>query len=230
MKKLRYIYPLFLCACLSLSPFPGLPSACAEEPQKKFPIESSLKDPRHLKAKISPGVPIKAGEEIPDWVARWELAKVLSYVKRYDESLTEYQKLLKEKPDLLEARGEMANVLFWKGDGPKALAILEQIPPEKINGKTRVLMADLYVSQKEYNRAETIYRAHLKKEPQDHAVRLKLADMLGWSKQYDASLREYERILKAMPDDIQVRRRYAFVLVWAGRHSEAAAQLKKTLK
>jgi tetratricopeptide (TPR) repeat protein len=71
-------------------------------------------------------------EEIPDWIARWELARVLSYVKRYEESAEEYRKLLKEKSDLTEARAEMAQVLFWQGKTEEALAELERIPPAKI--------------------------------------------------------------------------------------------------
>ena len=174
-------------------------------------------------------VPVKPGEEIPEWVARWELARVLSYVKRYDESIAEYGKLLKEKSGLMEAKVEMAKVLFWKGDQKAAVQILEQIPPKDMKGDTKVLMADLLVAHKDYAKAEPLYKAYLDSQPEDQAVRLKLAEMLSWQKKYDASLREYRKILKARPDDIQVRRRYAFVLIWSGKHSEAASELKKTL-
>jgi len=162
-------------------------------------------------------------------VARWELARVLSYAKRYDESITEYGKVLKEKPDLMDAKVELAKVLFWNGDGNTAIQMLEQIPPKNITGETRVFMADLCMTQKNYGKAEPLYRGHLESHPDDHAVRLKLAEVLSWQKEYDASLTEYRKILKARPDDIQVRRRYAFVLIWAGKHSEAASELKKTL-
>ncbi|MDZ7831946.1 MAG: tetratricopeptide repeat protein [Desulfobacterales bacterium] len=174
-------------------------------------------------------VPIKPGDEIPDWVARWELARVLSYVKRYEASIAEYKKVLKEKPDLTEAKLEMAKVLFWDGEQKKALGILEQISPKTIPGETKVLMADLFVAQKDYAKAEPLYREYLKGHPHDHSVRLKLAEMLSWQKDYDTSLKEYRKILEAHPNDIQVRRRYAFVLIWAGEHEEAASQLKRTL-
>ncbi len=176
------------------------------------------------------GKQLKPGEEIPDWLARLELARVLSYVKRYDESLAEYEKVLKEKPDLKEARIEMAKVLFWKGDQKAAARILGQFPTKELTGDTQVLMADLFVAQKDYAKAEPLYRAYLKTHPDDQSVRLKLAEMLSWEKNYDASLSEYSKILKAHPKDIQVRRRYAFVLIWAGKHTEAAEQLKETLK
>ena len=172
---------------------------------------------------------MKPGDEIPDWVARWELARILSYVKQYDESISEYEKVLRKKPDLMEAKLELARVLFWKGDQKRALQVLEAVPPQAIEGDTTVLMADLFAAQKEYQKAEPLYREYLAHHPQDQAVRLKLAEMLSWEKKYEASLSEYRKILEVSPHDIQVRRRYAFVLIWAGKPEQAASELKKTL-
>lgn len=169
-------------------------------------------------------------EEIPDWMARWELARVLSYTKRYDESVAEYKKLLKEKPDLLKAKIEMAKVLFWQGKKNDALAALETIEQDRIDDESRLIMADLYVARKSYGKAEPLYRAYLRKHPGDHRARLKLAELLSWEKRYEESLAEYRTILAALPDDIQVRRKYAFVLIWSGKKNEGAAELRKTLK
>ncbi|MDD5007636.1 MAG: tetratricopeptide repeat protein [Syntrophorhabdaceae bacterium] len=192
-------------------------------------ISSIVPDPAYGQDRLK-GPSSISQEEIPDWQARWELARVLSYVKRYDESIAEYNKLLKEKPALYEARAEMANVLFWQGKNAEALKALEQIPAADITGNTSVLMPDLYVIQKQYEKAETLYGEYLAKHPDEHKVRLRLAQTLGWDKKYDQSLAEYRTILQALPDDIQVRRKYAFGLIWAGKHAEAAAELKKTLR
>jgi len=224
MKKLKFKRILSLWMSLGLLFIFGTSSCLSEEKPGKLLAAPSIPTISFSKPKK-----LKPGEEIPDWMARWELPRVLSYAKRYDESITEYRKVLKEKPELVEARVELAKVLFWKGDGQSALKTLEQIPSKNITGDAEVLMADLFVTQKDYRRAEPLYRAYLESHPQDQAVRLKLAEMLSWEKAYDASLAEYRKILEARPDDIQVRRRYAFVLIWAGRHTEAASELKKTL-
>lgn len=171
-----------------------------------------------------------SSEEIPDWVARWELARVLSYAKRYEESIAEYKKLLKEKPDLPKAKVEMANVLFWQGKKQDALSVLETLEPKQTDYETKLLMADLYAVQKSYKKAEPLYRSYLEKKPDNHTVRLKLAEVLSWDKQFEASLIEYRQILSALPDDAQVRRKYAFVLMWSKKYEEAAAELRKTLK
>ena len=229
MKNSRIRYLLFGCISLGLLLFFGAFSAHSRESNEKSPVQSPIKVTAPSKPNEMKAMPLKPGEEIPEWRARWELARVLSYVKRYDESIEQYRKLLKEKPGLTEAKLEMAKVSFWKGDQKAAVQILEQLPPKDITGETKVLMADLLVAQKNYARAEPLYKAHLKSHPEDQAVRLKLADMLSWQKKYDASLGEYRKILRAHPDDIQVRRRYAFVLIWAGQHAEAAKELNKSL-
>jgi tetratricopeptide (TPR) repeat protein len=207
----------FLCVCIFLFLLPALvmciyiPYAYAQREPSSSPITQEK-------------------EEIPDWLARWELAKTLSYAKRYDESVSTYKRLLKERPNLNEAKVELAKVLFWQGKNTESLAVLEEIPTQNIDENTRIIMADLYVARKEYAKAEPLYRTYLEKRPEDVKIRLKLAEMLSWVKRYNDSIIEYKAILNVIPNDIQVRRKYAFTLIWAGKHTEAAAELKKTLK
>ncbi|HEJ83478.1 MAG TPA: tetratricopeptide repeat protein [Desulfobacteraceae bacterium] len=216
MKHLKIKWVLSACMSLTFFFFLGT-----------LPVLSEETIPKSEGVKV---VPVRPGEEIPDWVARLELARVLGYAKRYDEAIAEYEKVLQEKPDLMEAKIELAEILFWNGDHKAAVRILEQVPPEEMTGDTKVLWADLLVAQEDYAKAEPLYRAYLEGQPGDQDVRLKLADVLSWQKKYDASLAEFRKILEARPDDIQVRRKYAFVLMWAGRHAEAASELKKTLE
>lgn len=177
-----------------------------------------------------PAPALSENGEIPAWVARLELARVLSYAKRYDEAVVEYRKLLAAKPDLLEARIEMANVLAWKGDLDAMERLLEGIPHQKLDPDSKLLLAEAWVAKKEYQRAESLFRDYLRQRPENQRARLKLAEMLSWQKKYDAALKEYRTILKAHPEDLQVRRKYAFVLIWRGNFDEAAQELKKTLK
>ena len=225
MKKDNAVNSLFFLFFLIVLAYPSM-GLHAEE-QKTLTSDR----PIGPNAEKAPSITLSKtfGEEIPDWKARWELAKLLSYVKRYDESLAEYQKLLKEKPDLVEAKAEMARVMFWSGKREQALKLFEDLPPDKIDEKTMITMADLYTAQKRYDRAESIYRKYLSARPDSHEIRLKLAEMLSWMKRYDESIEQYRVILKAKPDDIQVRRKYAFVLIWAGKQADAIEELQKTL-
>lgn len=169
-------------------------------------------------------------KDIPAWRARWELARTLSYAKKLDESIAQYEKLLKEKPDLEQAKAEMATVMFWKGKQDEALKILENIPVESMTPEAKRATADLYAAKGKYDKAESLYREHLKTNPKAEDVRFRLAETLSWAKKYKESIKEYETILKSRPDDKQVRRKYALVLSWMGEHEKAAAELKKTLE
>jgi len=177
-----------------------------------------------------PGAPTVAGQEIPDWMARWELARVLSYAGRYEESVTEYSKLLREKPDLPKARIELAKVLFRQKKGAEALGVLEVVDVRQLDADSVLLMADLYRDRRSYERAAVLYSEYLAKRPGDTPAWLRVAEMLSWEKRYDDSLAEYRKILAALPGDAQVRRKYAMVLMWSKRYGEAATELRRTLK
>lgn len=177
-----------------------------------------------------PAPEMEDGDDIPNWKARWELARVLRYSRRFDESEKEYKALLKEKPDLLPAKVELALVLFSMEKKDEAYALAETVSADDADAQTRLSLCDLYSSRKEYGRAEAICRAMLKDDPEDQAARLKLAQVLSWAKKYDESLAEYRLLLAKRPDDVQLRRRFAYVLIWAGKNDEGAEELKKTLE
>lgn len=173
--------------------------------------------------------PLPFGEPIPDWRARWELAQALSYLRRYDESLAEFRKVLAERPGDVAVRQDYGQVLLWAGRADEAYAELNAVPLEQLKPEGVLALADTLVARRDYERAEKIFAAQLQRVPDDQLTRLKLAEILSWTKRYDASLALYREILAARPDDIQVRRRYALVLLWAGRTDESAAELRRTL-
>ncbi|MFN2343557.1 MAG: tetratricopeptide repeat protein [Desulfonatronovibrio sp.] len=168
-------------------------------------------------------------EDIPAWQARLELARLLSYRERYDESVSQYRRVLEEKPDLIEARMELARVLFWKGDTAEAEAMFATIPEQDLPSDAKLELADIYLSREEYGKALDIYSDYLRIAPESHGVRLKKAQILSWQGNYDASLREYEIILNARPDDTEVRRLYAQVLIWAERFDDAIIELERAI-
>lgn len=169
------------------------------------------------------------GQNIKDLETRLEYARVLSYLKKYDESIEEYQKVLLEKPDLIQAKIEMAKIYYFKKDYDQALHILQGIPKDMETNEIDLVLGDIYVAQKDYAKAEEIYKKILKNSPKNDEIKFKLADMLSWQKRYAESLQLYEELLEQYPQDIQLRRKFAMVLLWSGKDSEAAQELKKTL-
>jgi tetratricopeptide (TPR) repeat protein len=101
-----------------------------------------------------------------------ELARLLSYTKRYEASVLQYKKLLDQKPDLAEARLELARVLYWKGDLDEVEKVFSTVPEQQLSPAAKLEMADIHVARKKYEPAVEIYAGHLLSEPSDHAVRL----------------------------------------------------------
>lgn len=168
-------------------------------------------------------------EDIPDWKARLELAKLLTYAKRYPEAIQAYKKVLKEKPELMEANIGMAKAYFWSGNNTEALKLLESFPKKQLDDQAQLAMADLYITIKDYANAETIFTDYLKIHPNDHKTRLKLAQVLSWMKRYDAAISHYQHLTHALPDDREIKKKYAFVLIWAGKQDQAIRELQDAL-
>ncbi|RKT46589.1 tetratricopeptide repeat protein [Thiocapsa rosea] len=171
----------------------------------------------------------REGDLIPDWQAWLELARLQSYISDYDASLKAYDKVIELRPDDTQARLERIKVLVWANRPEDAWTALQAIPEKDLDAESKLIMADLYATRKEYARASALYRTHLEAAPNDEAVRLKLAEVLSWEERYEESLKEYRLLLERRPDDQQLRRKYAFVLSWAGKLEDAARELKRTL-
>ncbi len=167
-----------------------------------------------------------------DWKTRLEYARLLSYMKKFNESAAEYKKLLAEKPDSTQVKIELAKIYYYQHEYAQALAVVNEIPNEAITSEMQVILADILVAQKDYPKAEEIYRRSLEsasKEGQD-AILLKLADVQSWQKKYNESLANFRTLLERHPEDVPLKRKYALVLFWAGENEEAAKQLESTLK
>lgn len=174
-------------------------------------------------------VPSAAQETIPDTVARLELARVLAYAHRYDESLAEYERVLAAQPGRAELTIEYGQVLGWSGRSDAAIRVLGEVDRAALPPAAAVLLADLLLGRKDFALAADLYRQVLAGTPADGATRFKLARALAWLKRYDEALAEYRALLAAAPGDAQVRRHYAQTLGWAGRLDEAIAEWRQTL-
>jgi thioredoxin-like negative regulator of GroEL len=168
-------------------------------------------------------------EDISDTATRLELAKVLTYDKRYAEAMEVYRQILAAEPENLAAKIGLSEVLYWTGNSEAASATLKGVPEDKLDDKGKLMLADLFVAKKDYESAIRIFSAYVERKPDDWVVRLKLADVQSWTKRYPDAIASYEAILKAHPHDRQVRRKYGMVLSWAGQNEKAAEQLRQSL-
>jgi len=174
-------------------------------------------------------VPSPTEGELSDTATRIELAKVLTYDKKYPEAIEAYHQVLATDPNNIEAKIGLSEVLYWTGKSDEAAAVLKDVPEDKLEDKDKLMLADLLVAKKDYPSAIRIFTTYLNQKPDDYSVRLKLADVQSWTKDYPEAIANYELILKARPKDRQVRRKYGMVLSWSGQNEKAAEQLRESL-
>ncbi len=169
------------------------------------------------------------GPEISDFEARLEYARLLGVTKNYKAALEEFEKLLKENPSSVPVKVEIAKIYYYQKQYDQAIMIIRQVPLDKLDSESEMLLGDIYLSKKDYMPAEDIFRGLLQKDPGNLPARYKLAELYSWQKKYDDSIHEYQILLKKLPNDIQIRRKYGMVLMWMGNYPEAAKQLEQTL-
>jgi thioredoxin-like negative regulator of GroEL len=189
---------------------------------------ASAADPEASPTPATPA-PSPIEGEISDTATRLELAKVLTYDKKYGEAIETYRQILSADPSNIEAKIGLSEVLYWTGKSDEAAATLKDVPEDKLDDNGKLMLADLLVAKKDYPSAVRIFTTYLAQKPDDWAVRLKLADVQSWTKDYPDAIANYELILKARPKDRQVRRKYGMVLSWAGQNEKAAEQLRQSL-
>jgi thioredoxin-like negative regulator of GroEL len=177
----------------------------------------------------APPAPSPTEGEMSDTATRLELAKVLTYDKKYPEAIETYHQVLASEPDNIEAKIGLSEVLYWTGKSDEAAAVLKDVPEDKLDDSGKLMLADLLVAKKDYPSAVRIFTTYLNKKPDDWSVRLKLAEVQSWTKDYPEAIANYELILKARPKDRQVRRKYGMVLSWAGQNEKATEQLRESL-
>ena len=125
------------------------------------------------------------------------------------------------KPKDPAQRVEIAGVLALAGRYRDALAMYEGVPLE-LQDPARLIA--LHSALKEWEPAEKLCWATLKKNPNDRVTWRWLADVLSWKGDYERSLEWFAKLLKEKPDDRDIQTRIAEVTLW---RREVASALKQ---
>ncbi|MDB5103344.1 MAG: hypothetical protein JWP91_1033 [Fibrobacteres bacterium] len=112
-------------------------------------------------------------------------AIVLSWMKKYDESLALFDAIIKEKvvsrPLKVRCMIRKAEVASWKGQFDPALAQLDKaLAIEKGNLEARMVKARILEWKGEYKPAKAVYKEILVLSPGNEQAKLKL-DKLSWA-------------------------------------------------
>jgi len=113
--------------------------------------------------------------------ARLLLARVLSWQRRYEESLAEYRELLAKKPDDATLRAGYARVLAWSGRNQEAAREFKTaIQADSTNLETRVGYARVLSWSGDLAEASTEYQRILAADPRTGDAWLGLASVARW--------------------------------------------------
>lgn len=172
---------------------------------------------------------LSPSSDVPDWQIQWEYAQVLSYLGRHDDSVAMYDRLLAVRPELLKAKEELVEVLFWKGDFARADELLQSLPPPH-SFDIALVEAHILTRKGKHKEAAIVLSDLVSSSPKDLKLRFFLSQSLLWSGDTPGSITELRKLVQDHPEDKQLRRHLARALTIAGRHKEAAKELASSLK
>ncbi len=164
-----------------------------------------------------------AGEAIPYWKARWELARALSYTRQFDKSISEYRILLRDRPMLTEARVELAHAYAWSGHFEQALAIYQDLVAKMPQPSPEILVefGDIYLYASRLDAAAAQYRLAGQAGASDPSINKKLGLVLSWLQQDAEALPLLQAAYTADPHDYATAIELARLYLRCGKRAQA---------
>lgn len=149
---------------------------------------------------------------------------------RYNKAIPLYEKSLALKPKRLDALSEIAYSHQWTGGHAPAIGYFERylsIDPADL--KIKKSLAETYSWEKEYDKAERIYKEVIKATGDDEA-KVSLAEIFVWTKRWDDACALLAEVLKNRPADIDAKMLLAESLQYSGKTDEAIRLYREILE
>ena len=154
-------------------------------------------------------------------------ARVLSWAKKYDESVRLYKEWLTKYPRDPQGEIELARVLSWSKNYDGSVAEYQKILRwDPNNRQARLEMARVLGWDKQYGRALAELQVLLKAKPNEFDALLLQARIYSYQTRWKDSLRVYNAALQIRPADRAALTGKAQVLVWSDDPAAARALLE----
>jgi tetratricopeptide (TPR) repeat protein len=207
-------------------------------PMGQFEISAASNIPKSKMTREVPGVETKIkqvpGEStftVPLWKVHWEKARESVLQKKYPEAVLNFQKALTLKPNLDEARLELARVLITLERWGEAIIELNAVAEHQpLNEKVQKDLADLLSQKKEYRQANERYQWLLQKDPDNLTIRLSLAFNYYQINELEKAMIEWRQVLIRDPQHVEARTHLAEVLGATRRLDESIILLEGLVK
>ena len=151
--------------------------------------------------------------------------------ERYDDALSEYEKIaewMQKDPELMI---ELARVHTYADNHAEAIALFEQVRQRYPNYEKEIIaeLADQYAWSGQRSEAVMLFRQALEQEPGNVEYRVRLGKALARFEQYDQAIAEYDFILDEHPQSVAALLGKAEALSWQD-HLEEADQLYEQVR
>lgn len=150
------------------------------------------------------------------------LATMISWQKRFDESIELFQEAERIEPGNRDAMLGIARVSAWAGRSKLSIDTYNILLEKDSRDRDALLgSARAHSWAGRHPEALDLYERVLEIDPADKDARLGIAQVLSWMGMHDQSLERYAALLSQEPANHQALGGRARVLMWQGRMEEA---------
>ena len=161
------------------------------------------------------------------------IAKSLSWAKKFNDSLTELQLIIRDQPSNCEAILHLARVYLWTRNTDESITAFQKAGETCKDTENRAAafkeLAQIYVSKNNIEKAANAFAEALptiRKEMTDDE-KLEVAKYLSWGRQYDKAIIELNVLLEDNPSNCNVNLHLSRVLTWNGQIDDAIIAYEK---
>jgi tetratricopeptide (TPR) repeat protein len=120
-----------------------------------------------------------------------------------------FEAVLKVDPESQDANRGLARVYLTQGKPEKAISRLSALAQNSKKAWPQRLMAEVYVFQKNFPKAEEAYQRAIALEPDNAANKIALAELYAASGAVDRGISAYEDLIKTQPSNMLAKHRLA---------------------
>ncbi len=152
-----------------------------------------------------------------------ELATLLEGAGRAPEAAEIYAKF----PNNAAARERAGEILLESGKAAESIPQLEAAVQQSPTAANRFALAMAYNVTKQYDKAEPLFAAALKDEPNNLTLRMTYARVLRQQRKYAPAAQEFARVANAKPDSAEAWSDLAGMLILLDNYPQALAALDR---
>ncbi len=136
-------------------------------------------------------------------------AREQAWANRYDEAIQQYQAVLRQDPQNLDAKQGLADTLSWSRRTNEALPLYEEVYRDTQDPEVAQRIAALKSEQ-----AAAVSRATLGEQ-------VVKARQKAWGERYDEAILEYRAVLSQDPTNLEAKQGLADTYYWSSRYADA---------